>query len=103
MGAVAGAVPGRRISRLRKELTAPAAQFESLLIAARTKSLLGSYGLRAGLAVGILFLMSTTPTLVRSIIAVALASIIGMIVALSAGGAAKVRQPSEVAEMTKRR
>lgn len=96
MGAISGAVTGRSMSRLRKALERQTAPFTSLSTQARANSLLASYGFRAGLAVGIVFLMSTTPTLLPSILAVVIGSVLGVWIALAAGRASAA--PGKAAE-----
>ena len=78
MAIVSGIVPGIKMSRLRKALAQSDPSFENLRGVARSNALVVSYGFRAGLAVGILFLMSTTPGLVPSIVVLAVASILGI-------------------------
>jgi hypothetical protein len=77
-----GLITGRRMSRLHKMLTADTNSFESLLALARSKALVISYGFRAGLAVGIVFLMSTTPSLALSLAALCTGPVGGILVAL---------------------
>lgn len=86
MGIISGTVTGTKMSALRRGLAAQAASFGGLSSHARSNFLLASYGFRAGLAVGIVFLMSATPALVASIVALVIASILGMAVALLARG-----------------
>ena len=75
LGLIGGVVTGR------KALSQEAVAFESVSAQAKSKGLVLSYGFRAGLAVGIVFLMSATPGLVPSITALVLASCIGMLLA----------------------
>jgi hypothetical protein len=82
IGIVAGAVTGRRVSRLRKALGENHASVVSLAPVARSNALVIAYGFRAGLAVGIVFLMSATPGLVPSLLALAIGSIAGIVFAL---------------------
>jgi len=84
MGIVSGVVPGRQMSRLRKALAQSEPSLANLRGAAGSNALVVSYGFRAGLAVGILFLMSTMPSaLVPSIAVLAVASILGIFFALA--------------------
>jgi xanthosine utilization system XapX-like protein len=78
---IGGIFTARKMSRLRKAAAANGA-FEPLAAIARGNTLAVSYGFRAGLAVGIVFLMSATPTLIPSILALAIASILGVSVSL---------------------
>ncbi|HKW18812.1 MAG TPA: hypothetical protein VJO35_14990 [Terriglobales bacterium] len=78
---IGGVMTARKMSRLRKAAQENSA-FEPLVGIARGNALAVSYGFRAGLAVGIVFLMSTTPTLVPSLVALTIASIIGIAFAL---------------------
>ena len=81
LGLIGGVVTGRTLARLRKALSQEAVSFESVSAQARSKSLVVSYGFRAGLAVGIVFLMSATPSLVPSVTALVLASALGVLFA----------------------
>jgi hypothetical protein len=78
---IGGVVTGRILSRLRKALSQEAVSFGSVSAQARSKSLVLSYGFRAGLALGIVFLMSATPGLIPSITALVLASGLGIAIA----------------------
>jgi hypothetical protein len=82
MAIAGGLITGRRMSRLRNGLTADTRSFESLSAIARGKTLVVSYGFRAGLAVGIVFLMSAMPSLGPSLAALGTGSIAGILVAL---------------------
>jgi hypothetical protein len=79
---VGGLITGRRMSGLRKVLTTITDSSESLLSLARSNALVVSYGVRAGLAVGIVFLMSTMPSLLPSLVVLGAGSIAGLLVAL---------------------
>jgi hypothetical protein len=83
MGIVAGAVTGRNTSRLRKALEQNGSSFESLVGFARGNALVISYGFRAGLAVGIVFLMSAMPALVPSVLALIIGSTLGIVLSFS--------------------
>ena len=78
---VGGLATGRTMSRLQKALSKEAASFESISAQVRGKLLALSYGFRAGLAVGIVFLMSATPGLIPSITALVVASFLGILLA----------------------
>ena len=84
MAIVAGLMTGRGMSRLRKATGSQ--PFESLLPLAMSKTLLISYGFRAGLAVGIVFLMTAMPSLVVSLVALGTGSVAGILVALGLRG-----------------
>jgi hypothetical protein len=79
--AVGGLVAGKRMSQLRRELE-ERQSFASLAALATTNALVASYGFRAGLLVGILFLMSAAPPLLASVLALAVPSIGGVLIAL---------------------
>jgi xanthosine utilization system XapX-like protein len=81
MAVAGGLMTGRRMSRLRKVLTTITDSSESLLSLARSKALVVSYGVRAGLAVGIVFLMSTMPSLLPSLGALGAGSVAGILLA----------------------
>jgi hypothetical protein len=55
--------------------------FESLAVSASGDSLVASYGFRAGLLVGILFLMTATPPLLASLLALSVPAIGGILIA----------------------
>ncbi len=80
MAVIGGIMTARKMSRLRKAAEENNA-FESLARIARGNTLSVSYGFRAGLAVGIVFLMSTTPTLVPSVLALTIGSVLGILFA----------------------
>ena len=86
MAIVAGLMTGRGMSRLRKVLATGSQSFESLLPFAMSKTLLVSYGFRAGLAVGIVFLMTAMPSPVVSLVALGTGSVAGILVALGLRG-----------------
>jgi xanthosine utilization system XapX-like protein len=77
-----GLMTGRRMSRLRSRLNTDTNSLESLLSSAKSKTLLVSYGFRAGLAVGIVFLMTAAPSLALSVVALATGSVAGILLAL---------------------
>lgn len=80
---VGGIVTGRKISRLRSALskTGGVTSFDPISTGARDSALIFSYGLRLGLAVGIVFLMTAKPLLPLSLTALAVASIAGVLIA----------------------
>jgi hypothetical protein len=82
MAVAGGLITGRRMSQLRKMLTTDADALESLLSSAKSKTLVVSYGFRAGLAVGIVFLMTATPALLTSLLALGTSSVAGILAAL---------------------
>ena len=70
---IGGLVTGKRIARLRNALSSDEIDLHIKAISAKTKdnALLISYGLRAGLGLGILFLMTAKPDLPGSLGALA--------------------------------
>ena len=80
--AVGGIVTGRRMSRIRRALDKSDQPFESLAIVAKSTALVISYGFRAGLLIGILFLMSATPPLLASLLALSATAVGGVLLAL---------------------
>ncbi|HEY7353529.1 MAG TPA: hypothetical protein VH596_12245 [Terriglobales bacterium] len=86
MAILGGAITGRKMTKLRKAVVGEPISFDSSLSSARSNSLLISYGFRAGLAVGIVFLMTTTPNLITSVVALSVTSILGIVVALASRG-----------------
>lgn len=79
--AVGGVVTGRRMSRLRRALSRQEESFDSLAAVANSNALVVSYGFRAGLLIGILFLMTATPPLLASIVALTATALAGVLVA----------------------
>jgi hypothetical protein len=75
--AVGGIVTGRRMSRIRRALAGPEPSFQALSGIARSNALLVSYGLRAGMLVGIVFLMTAMPALLPSLLALTLTTVAG--------------------------
>jgi hypothetical protein len=80
---VGGTVTGIKMARLKKLLstTGEAVADEAVLIRTHDETLVLSYGFRLGLAVGIVFLMTVRPNLVLSVIALASATLVGVILA----------------------
>jgi hypothetical protein len=82
-----GLVNGRRISRLSKALSSDATGASIDVITAETSAkakddaLLISYGLRVGLGLGVVFMMTAKPELVLSIVGLGVSCIIGLFVA----------------------
>ena len=79
--AVGGIVTGRRMARLRRGISQQQS-FPSLRVTATGNSLVVSYGFRVGLLVGILFLMTATPPLLASLLALSAPAIGGVLIAL---------------------
>jgi len=71
-------VTGTNMSRLRKGLAQSEPSFENLRALARSNTLLVAYGLRTGMAVGLVFLMTVTPAAIPSLAALVIASILGI-------------------------
>lgn len=80
--AVGGMVTGRRMSRIRRALREPAPSFQDLLAVAKSNSLVISYGFRAGMLVGIVFLMTAMPALLPSVVALILTTIAGVFLSI---------------------
>jgi hypothetical protein len=76
-------VTGIKMARLKKLLSTigEAVADEAVLIRTHDETLVLSYGFRLGLAVGIVFLMTVRPNLVLSVIALASATLVGVILA----------------------
>jgi hypothetical protein len=87
---IGGLVTGRRIARLKKVLSSTEndVSIKSLSAMTQDTALLLSYGLRAGLGLGIVFLMTTKPDLLGSLGAVAAGCGVGLL------GAAWMRRTS---------
>jgi hypothetical protein len=87
---IGGLVTGKRIARLRNALSSDEIDLHIKAISAKTKdnALLISYGLRAGLGLGIVFLMTAKPDLPGSLGALAAGCGAGLL------GAAWVRRAS---------
>ena len=88
---VGGVVTWRKTARLQKMLASEAVPLEVILAEAKSDSLLFSHGLRIGLALGILFLMTAKPQLIPSLVALSAGVIVGLL------AAAKIRRISEQA------
>jgi hypothetical protein len=80
---IGGLVTGRRITRLKKVLSSTENDASADVLSAMTKdnAPLISYGLRAGLSLGIVFLMTAKPDLLGSIGALAAGCAVGLFVA----------------------
>ena len=74
-------VTGRRTARLKKELTGDDTDVSAMLLKTRDNALVISYGLRLGLGIGIVFLMTTKPELALSIVALGTGCAVGLLVA----------------------
>jgi hypothetical protein len=79
---VGGIVTGRRMSRIRRGLDEPKPALPALSAVAKNNALVVSYGFRAGMLVGIIFLMTAMPALLLSLAALILASFAGVFLAL---------------------
>lgn len=79
---IGGLVTGRRIARLRKVLsnTENNAPMDAVSAMAKDRALLLSFGVRVGLSLGIVFLMTAKPGLVSSIVALGVGCIVGLFV-----------------------
>ena len=86
--AVGGIVTGRRMSRIRRALREPVPPFQDLLTVAKSNSLVISYGFRAGILVGIVFLMTAMPALLPSVVALILITIAGVFLSIRLRGTA---------------
>src|ERR1700730_2777126 len=84
---IGGVVTGRRIARLKKVLSSTEndVSIERLSATTRDSALLLSHGLRLGLGLGIVFLMTAKPDLLGSLGALAAGSSVGLF------GAARLR------------
>lgn len=78
---IGGIMTGRPMGRLKKAATDAGVAFEALSAQAKSRPLAVSYGLRAGLAVGIVFLMTAKPDLWPSIFALVAGCVGGLVVA----------------------
>src|ERR1700681_4489390 len=80
---IGGLVTGRRIARLGKVLSSTEKDVSNEALSAMTKdtALLLSYGLRAGLGLGIVFLMTAKPDLLGSLGALAAGCGVGLLAA----------------------
>ena len=78
---VGGLITGRRMGRLQRLVSSidDAAPFERISLQITDKALVVSYGFRLGLAVGIVFLMTTQPQLAPSLVALGVASVAGVV------------------------
>jgi hypothetical protein len=87
---IGGVVTGRRIARLKKVLSSTEndVSIERLSATTRDSALLLSYGLRLGLGLGIVFLMTAKPDLLGSLGTLAAGCSVGLF------GAARLRQAS---------
>lgn len=81
--AIGGFVTGRKRIRLAKDLARPDADFAELTTQAQASSLAVSYGLRVGLALAIVFLMTTQPGAWLSVAALAAGALGGLLMASS--------------------
>jgi hypothetical protein len=79
---VGGLVTGRRMARLQRSLVSmdDAAPFDAISSQIADTALVVSYGLRLGLAVGIVFLMTTQPEWPLSLAALVTTSVAGVVI-----------------------
>jgi hypothetical protein len=77
---VGGLVTGRRMARLKQAFTddQTTVSFQSVTAMTKDNALVVSYGLRIGLSLGIVFLMTTKPTLIPSLAAMGASVIVGL-------------------------
>ena|SRR5258706_14566730 len=80
---VGGLVTGRRMARLKKAFTDDQTTvfLQSMTAMTKDNALVVSYGLRIGLSLGIVFLMTTKPTLMPSLAAIGAGVTMGLIAA----------------------
>ena len=78
---IGGLMTGRPMGRLKKATMNADVAFDSLSTQAKSRQVALSYGLRAGLALGIVFLMTAKPDLWPSIFALVVGCIAGLAVA----------------------
>jgi hypothetical protein len=78
---VGGLITGRKLKQLKKAIDTSAERFEALSTRAKGKLLAVSYGLRVGLALGIVFLMTAKPDLWPSMVALIAGSVAGLVAA----------------------
>ncbi len=79
--AIGGLVTGRKRIQLTRALGKGEAAFDALAARAKDKSLAVSYGLRVGLALAIVFLMTTQPGVWPSVIALVAGLVAGLLIA----------------------
>jgi hypothetical protein len=93
---IGGLVTGIRTSRLKKVLSEKTDNsIETISATTRDNALLISYGLRVGLAVAIVFLMTAKPELVLSIVALGSGGLAGLFVARGMRTIADRRKPCQ--------
>jgi uncharacterized membrane protein len=78
---VGGLITGRTLKQLKKATDTSAERFEALSARAKGKLLAVSYGVRVGLALGIVFLMTAKPDLWPSMAALIAGSVAGFVAA----------------------
>jgi hypothetical protein len=78
---IGGLITGRKLNQLKKALGKQDEPFETLSIRAKGRFLTVSYGLRLGIALGIVFLMTAKPDLWPSVFALIVGCGAGLIVA----------------------
>jgi outer membrane lipoprotein SlyB len=82
---IGGLITGRRMNQLKKALGKPEETFNALTARAKDELVVHSYGLRAGLALGIVFLMSAKPGLRLSVWALVAGCAAGLFIGSSIG------------------
>ena len=78
---IGGSMTGRSMAELKRATANPETGFDALSAQAKSRALALSYGLRVGLALGIVFLMTTTPGRLPSLAALVVGSIAGLAIA----------------------
>ena len=78
---IGGIMTGRPMGRLKKATVNADVAFDSLSTQAKSRQVALSYGLRVGLALGIVFLMTAKPDLWRSTFALVVGCIAGLAIA----------------------
>src|SRR5487761_62421 len=89
---VGGLITGRKMNQLKKALSTTDATFEALSARAKDKLLAVSYGLRAGLALAIVYLMTAKPAVWPSVIALVAGCVAASLVA---AGIQKISQRAD--------
>jgi hypothetical protein len=90
-------VTGRRVERLRRALSIGEAPASGAIRDQTTSvALIGVYGLRVGLTLGIVFLMTVQPDFVPSVIALVSAAAIGVLATIPAAAGGRRAQPPDV-------
>ena len=82
---IGGLITGRKMNQLKKTLGKAEAKFESLSARANDGLVTLSYGLRSGLALGIVFLMTAKPSLRQCVLALVAGCAVGLFIASGMG------------------